>query len=141
LDRRLGGPQSRFGRCGEDKNIAPAGIRTPAVQPAARRYSECTPDLVTDIAGRRRNPQGKRRCGRSVNTWKNGLTDRMQRRNPKDEERFDRELWRKKIMSLGSEKLCTHRKIPLYIEYLTRSTNYEVSHYVNFAFLSLLLPC
>jgi hypothetical protein len=28
---------------------------------------------------------------------------------------FDRELWRKKIMSLGSGKLYIHRKIPIYI--------------------------
>jgi hypothetical protein len=32
LDRRLGGPQSRTRRC-EEKNLAPAGIRIPAVQP------------------------------------------------------------------------------------------------------------
>jgi hypothetical protein len=30
--RRLGGPQRRSGRCGEEKNLAPA------VQPVARRY-------------------------------------------------------------------------------------------------------
>jgi hypothetical protein len=35
LDRRLGGPQSRYGRCGEEENLAPAGNRTPAVQPVA----------------------------------------------------------------------------------------------------------
>jgi hypothetical protein len=32
------------------------------------------------------NPQGKRRHGRPVNTWKDGI---MQRRNLKDEECFD----------------------------------------------------
>jgi hypothetical protein len=47
------------------------------------------------------NPQGKRRHGRPVNTWRVGIRDSMQRGNLKDEEYFDRELWRKKIMSLG----------------------------------------
>jgi hypothetical protein len=42
------------------------------------------------------------------------IRDNMQRRNLKDEECFDRELWRKKIMSLDWGKLCTHRKIPIY---------------------------
>jgi hypothetical protein len=31
-DTRLGGPQSRFGLC-EERNLAPAGNQTPAVQP------------------------------------------------------------------------------------------------------------
>jgi hypothetical protein len=35
LDRRLGGPQSRSGRCEEEKNLAPIGNQTPAVQPVA----------------------------------------------------------------------------------------------------------
>jgi hypothetical protein len=39
LDRRLGGPQFRFGRCGEEKNLASVGIRTPAVQGVARLYT------------------------------------------------------------------------------------------------------
>jgi hypothetical protein len=47
------------------------------------------------------NPQGKRRHGRPVNTWKDGIRDSMQRRNLKDEGCFDREIWRKKMMSLG----------------------------------------
>jgi hypothetical protein len=47
------------------------------------------------------NPQGNRRRGRPVSTWKDGITDSMKGRNLKDEECFDRELWRKKIMSLG----------------------------------------
>jgi hypothetical protein len=38
LDKRLGGPQSRFGRCGEQKSLALARNRTPAVQPVVRRY-------------------------------------------------------------------------------------------------------
>jgi hypothetical protein len=33
LDRRLGGPQSLSGLCGEEENRIPAGNRTPAVQP------------------------------------------------------------------------------------------------------------
>jgi hypothetical protein len=37
----------------------------------------------------------------------------MQRGNLKDEEYFDRELWKEKIMSLGWGKLCTHREIPI----------------------------
>jgi hypothetical protein len=47
------------------------------------------------------NPQRKRRHGIPVNTWKDGIRDSMQRRNLKDEECFDREFWRKKIMSFG----------------------------------------
>jgi hypothetical protein len=47
------------------------------------------------------NPRGKRRRDRPVNTWKDVIRDSMQRRNLKDKECFDRELWRKKIMSLG----------------------------------------
>jgi hypothetical protein len=39
LDRRLGGPQRRSGFCGEEK-CCPAGNRTRAVQPVARRYTE-----------------------------------------------------------------------------------------------------
>jgi hypothetical protein len=35
LDRKLGGPQSRSGRFGEEKHFAPDGNRTPAVQPVA----------------------------------------------------------------------------------------------------------
>jgi hypothetical protein len=37
LYRRLGGPQNRSGRCGEEKHLALAGNPTPAVQPVARR--------------------------------------------------------------------------------------------------------
>jgi hypothetical protein len=47
------------------------------------------------------NPQGKRRRGRAVNTWNDEIRDSMQRGNLKDEECFDRETWRTKIMSLG----------------------------------------
>jgi hypothetical protein len=37
LGRRLGGPQSRYGDYWEEKDIAPAGIRTPAFHPVSRR--------------------------------------------------------------------------------------------------------
>jgi hypothetical protein len=43
FDRRLGGPQNRSGRRGEDKNLVPTGTRTPApsaVQPVASRYTD-----------------------------------------------------------------------------------------------------
>jgi hypothetical protein len=62
------------------------------------------------------NPQGKWRRGRPVNIWKDGTGNNMQRKSLKDEECFGREFWRKKIMSLGLRKLCTHRKIPIYIK-------------------------
>jgi hypothetical protein len=35
LDRRPGGPQSRSGRCGEEKTLASTGNRPLAVQPVA----------------------------------------------------------------------------------------------------------
>jgi hypothetical protein len=47
------------------------------------------------------NLQGKGRRGRLVSMWKDGITDSMQRRKLKDEECFDREVWMKKIMSMG----------------------------------------
>jgi hypothetical protein len=39
LYRRLCGPQSRFGGCGEEKNLALAGNRNPADQPVACPYA------------------------------------------------------------------------------------------------------
>jgi hypothetical protein len=40
LDRRLGGPQSRSGRGGEDKNSQPLpGLELPIVQPVAQLYT------------------------------------------------------------------------------------------------------
>jgi hypothetical protein len=42
LDRRLGGPQNRSGRCGEEKRLAHAGNPTPAVQPVSRRDATAT---------------------------------------------------------------------------------------------------
>jgi hypothetical protein len=43
LDRRVGGPQSHFGRGGEEKNSQPPPRiepSTPIVQPVAQRYSD-----------------------------------------------------------------------------------------------------
>jgi hypothetical protein len=40
LDRGLGGPQSRSGCCGEEKNLVPAGNRTQAIQPVALCYTD-----------------------------------------------------------------------------------------------------
>jgi hypothetical protein len=48
---RLGGPESRYGRCGEKKNLTPAGNQTPDFQLIARRYSDwaiATSTLATD---------------------------------------------------------------------------------------------
>jgi hypothetical protein len=40
LDRRLGGPQNRSGRGGEEKNsYSLPGLEPPIIQPAARRYT------------------------------------------------------------------------------------------------------
>jgi hypothetical protein len=50
--RRLGGPQSRSGRYGENKNLSPAGNRIPAAQPVARRYTDWAipyPVIITVI--------------------------------------------------------------------------------------------
>jgi hypothetical protein len=44
LDRRLGGPQKRSGRRGEEKNLAPTETLNSdpsAVQPVASRYTDC----------------------------------------------------------------------------------------------------
>jgi hypothetical protein len=48
-----------------------------------------------------REPQGKRKRGRPINTWKDGIRESMKRRELKDEACMDRDLWRRKIMSLG----------------------------------------
>jgi hypothetical protein len=40
LYTRFGGPQGRSGRCGENKNLAPVGIRTTGAQPVTRRYTD-----------------------------------------------------------------------------------------------------
>jgi hypothetical protein len=39
-DRRLGGPQSRSGRYGEEKSLFPSGNRTMAIQPVACPYTD-----------------------------------------------------------------------------------------------------
>jgi hypothetical protein len=46
-------------------------------------------------------PQGKRKRSRPFNTWKDGIRESMKRRELKDEECMYRDLWRRKIMSLG----------------------------------------
>jgi hypothetical protein len=46
-------------------------------------------------------PQGKRKRGRPINKWKDGIRESMKRRDLKDEECIDRDLRRRKIMSLG----------------------------------------
>jgi hypothetical protein len=47
------------------------------------------------------NPQEERRRGRPVRAWKDGTRDSVERRSLKDEEYFDRELWRENNVSLG----------------------------------------
>jgi hypothetical protein len=40
LGRRLGGPQNRSGRSGEEKNSQPLpGLEPPIIQPVAQRYT------------------------------------------------------------------------------------------------------
>jgi hypothetical protein len=40
LDMRLGGPQSRSGRCSEEKNSHPLpGLELPIIQPVAQSYT------------------------------------------------------------------------------------------------------
>jgi hypothetical protein len=68
------------------------------------------------IAGRiaERNPQGKRRHGIPVSTWKVEIRDSMQSRNLKDEEYLDRELWRERIV-FGLRKTVYSQKNSLII--------------------------
>jgi hypothetical protein len=47
-----------------------------------------------------------RRRGRPANKWKHGFRDSMKRRNFKDVEYFNQELWRKKRYALGAEENC-----------------------------------
>jgi hypothetical protein len=49
LDRRLGWPQSQSGRCGKNKNLVPAGHRTRAFQPVARRYTDWAISTPLDL--------------------------------------------------------------------------------------------
>jgi hypothetical protein len=46
-------------------------------------------------------PQGERKRGRPINTWKDGIRESMKIRELKDEECMDRDIWRRKITSLG----------------------------------------
>jgi hypothetical protein len=55
--------------------------------------------IVKHVAGW--NPQGKRKQGRPINTQKDEIRESMKRRELKDEECLDGDLWRRKIMSLG----------------------------------------
>jgi hypothetical protein len=50
MDRRLGGPQSRSGRRGEEKNSQPLpGHEPPIIQPVAQRYTtELTRDFCSN---------------------------------------------------------------------------------------------
>jgi hypothetical protein len=52
LDRRLGGPQSRSGRGGEEKNSQPLpGVELPIVQPVAQRYTTELSQLLEILIG------------------------------------------------------------------------------------------
>jgi hypothetical protein len=56
LDRRVGGLQSLSGRCGEEKDVALAENRTPAVQPVACRYTDSViPTPLTVVTKRMRS--------------------------------------------------------------------------------------
>jgi hypothetical protein len=48
-DRRLGGPQSWVWTLWRRKNLVPARIRTPAVQPIAHRYTDSCEMLIQDL--------------------------------------------------------------------------------------------
>jgi hypothetical protein len=61
------------------------------------------------------NPQGKRRRSRPVSIWKGGIRDSMQRRNLKDEECFDRKLWRKIIVFGLRKTVCSKKNSYIYI--------------------------
>jgi hypothetical protein len=48
--------------------------------------------------------------GRQVSTWKDEIRDSMQRRNHKDEEYFDRQIWWKKHYVFGLRKTMYSQK-------------------------------
>jgi hypothetical protein len=49
--RRLGGPQNRSGRGGEEKNSQPLpGLEPPIIQPVAQRYTTELSRFLIDIA-------------------------------------------------------------------------------------------
>jgi hypothetical protein len=53
LDRRLGGPQSRSGRGGEEKHSQPLpGLETPIIQAVAQRCSTELYRLIPKIKGK-----------------------------------------------------------------------------------------
>jgi hypothetical protein len=72
LDRRLGGPQSRSGHGGEEKNSQHLpGLQPPIIHPVAQRYT-------TELSRLRwnekytisvKNPEGKRPLGRPRSRW------------------------------------------------------------------------
>jgi hypothetical protein len=58
FDRRLGAPQSRSGRGGEEKNSLPrqeSNPRTPIVQPVAQRYADWAITALTYYVYRQYN--------------------------------------------------------------------------------------
>lgn len=62
----------------------------------------------------------------------------MQRKNTKDEEVFDRKLWRRKLcLFLGWEKLRVHRKIPVWVSYPTVRFN-EITNVLLLAMVPTL---
>jgi abortive infection bacteriophage resistance protein len=52
-----------------------------------------TEKIVKQVAEWR--PQGKSKRGRPVNTWKDEIRESMKRRELKDEEYKDQDLWRR----------------------------------------------
>jgi hypothetical protein len=58
LDRRLGGPQSRSGRYGEEKILTLPGLelRPLAVQPVGSRYTDCATPAQSVVAQSRYYP-------------------------------------------------------------------------------------
>jgi hypothetical protein len=72
LDRKLGGPQTRSGRGGEEKNSQPrreSNPRTPIVQPVAQRYTDLSRLLEMkktrrEVIGRREETKRKEEDGK-----------------------------------------------------------------------------
>jgi hypothetical protein len=65
-----------------------------------------------------------RRRGRSVSTWKDGFRDSTQRSNLKDEEYFDRELWKKFYIFRLAKTVFAKFLIILIIKTTTTTTTY-----------------
>jgi hypothetical protein len=58
MDRRLGGPQSRFGRGGEESNPQPLpGLDTPLIQAVVQCYSTVLCRLLNDMLLEEINPR------------------------------------------------------------------------------------